>query len=42
MAVASILALEKSRAVDVALAPVQSAEAEHGEVLTAREHLIIS
>ena len=40
VAVASILALEKCRAVDVTV--IQPAEAEHGEGLTAREHLLIS
>ena len=39
MAVASILTLEKCGAVDVAV--IQSAEAEHGEILSAREHLMI-
>ena len=39
VAAASILALEKCRAVDVAV--IRSAEAEHGEGLTTREHPVI-
>ena len=39
VAVASELALEKSRAADVAV--VRPAEAEYGEGLAAREHLMI-
>ena len=39
VAVAFILAMEKSRAVDVAA--VRPAEAEYGEGLAAREHLMI-